>query len=187
MGLDGVELVVAVEEKFGIGISDGEAEKVVTPRDVAELVVRKVSSRDDGGCRSQRAFHLIRRELQAMGVPRRAVRPAARLADLFWCQRRWSRKVWWQGLRERLGVQYEPHWKASAPYVRPRAFPFPRHLTTVRDAAEWLAERRAGEYGKAYSREQVEAVLPELIVEQLGIARDQFRWDAEFVRDYGMD
>ena len=38
MGLDGVELVMAFEEEFGISIPDSAAEKMVTPRHVIDFV-----------------------------------------------------------------------------------------------------------------------------------------------------
>jgi acyl carrier protein len=44
MGLDLVELVMAVEEEFGINISDAEAETLVTPKLLAEAVYSKLTS-----------------------------------------------------------------------------------------------------------------------------------------------
>ena len=40
MGLDGVELVMAFEEEFGVTISNGEAEKMVTPGMVIQTSVK---------------------------------------------------------------------------------------------------------------------------------------------------
>lgn len=40
--LDQVELIMAMEEEFGISISDEEAEKIVTVRDVVEYVGKHV-------------------------------------------------------------------------------------------------------------------------------------------------
>jgi hypothetical protein len=41
MGLDGVELIMAYEEAFGVSISDGEAARIVTPRDVIDLLAAR--------------------------------------------------------------------------------------------------------------------------------------------------
>jgi acyl carrier protein len=45
MGLDAVEIVMAVEDAFGIQIEDSEAEKILTPAQLVELVMGKVSTR----------------------------------------------------------------------------------------------------------------------------------------------
>ena len=44
MGLDLVELVMAVEERFGITLTDAEAEKAETPAKLIDLVVSKVQT-----------------------------------------------------------------------------------------------------------------------------------------------
>lgn len=76
MGLDAVELVMAVEEKFGISISDEEATKALTVGDLKGLVRAKLDISDAAGCLTQRAFHLIRRNATAeFGVLRRSLRP----------------------------------------------------------------------------------------------------------------
>ena len=188
MGLDGVELVMAVEEHFGIGISDAEASMLETPRLMANLVVRKVSGEvGEDQCATQRAFYRIRRELRGMGLSRSAVRPEARFNDLCGEETWRRRKAWWRRLGDRLNVGWEKGWRpVSIPFV-PASRRIPPNLATVGGASKWLAARRFGEFGVRFSCEEVEAALPGIIVEQLGISPKHFDWDAEFVRDYGVD
>ena len=47
MGLDGVELIFAIEEEFGIEIADAEAENVFTVGDLFELVKTRVTPKGD--------------------------------------------------------------------------------------------------------------------------------------------
>jgi acyl carrier protein len=61
MGLEGVEIVMEVEDAFDITLLDSEAEKVRTPRDLIELVMGKVGRADVAVCLTQRAFHRLRR------------------------------------------------------------------------------------------------------------------------------
>ena len=61
MGLDAVEIVLAVEEKFGIAIPDEVAEKIATPGEMTDYVFHKIQHPDASSCLSQRAFHLLRR------------------------------------------------------------------------------------------------------------------------------
>jgi hypothetical protein len=56
MGMDGVEIVMAVEDAFDITIADKEAEKIVTPRDLIELVMAKVRKSDMAVCLTQWRF-----------------------------------------------------------------------------------------------------------------------------------
>lgn len=69
--MDSVEIVMEVEEAFGIVIADSEAEKCITPHDLIELVMSKVWRTDRAGCLSQRSFHLLRRAfIQELGIAR---------------------------------------------------------------------------------------------------------------------
>jgi hypothetical protein len=74
MGLDGVELVMSIEEGFGITIANAEAEACVTPGAVIDLVLGKLRASDKHVCVSQRAFYLLRKGLRrTLGVSRRKV------------------------------------------------------------------------------------------------------------------
>ena len=63
MGLDTVEIVMAVEEAFHIELNDSEAEKPHTPRQLIDLVLRKAAHANSDICLTQRSFHLLRRIL----------------------------------------------------------------------------------------------------------------------------
>jgi hypothetical protein len=93
MGLDSVELVMAVEEKFGITISDEEAQDVRTVGDMYQCVLRKVMVTDKSSCLTQKAFHLLRRTAkQLFNVPRDQFKPDAPLNMII--PRRSRRENW---------------------------------------------------------------------------------------------
>lgn len=84
MGLDGVEIVMKVEEAFGITIEDSEAEKTVTPGQLIDLVLSKVGRTIDEACLTQRAFHRLRVSLmRRLGIQRHQIRPDTSLGSLF--------------------------------------------------------------------------------------------------------
>lgn len=84
MGLEGVEIVMKVEETFDITIEDSDAEKAVTPGRLIELVLSKVGRTSDETCLTQRAFHRLRASLmRRFGLKRDQVRPDSLLANLF--------------------------------------------------------------------------------------------------------
>lgn len=113
MGLDAVELVMAVEEKFGISITDEEATNTLTVGDLRRLVRAKLDIADAGGCLTQRAFHLIRKNATAeFGVLRPNLKPDTTLETVV---PRSTRRENWQHFQVALGVAQLPE------LVRPQA------------------------------------------------------------------
>jgi acyl carrier protein len=81
MGLDTVELIMAVEERFGITIEDREAEKVVTVGKLYQLVFDKLHSR--GSPIIEQELYSQLRELicEQLGVKPEQVVPGAAFID----------------------------------------------------------------------------------------------------------
>ena len=97
MGLDSVELVMAVEEEFDMTINNADAARCRTPADVIALVARLVSPTGRTRCRSQVAFHRLRRSLgTVLGIPRNTVKLDAPIEH---CIPRTGRRQAWDQLR----------------------------------------------------------------------------------------
>ena len=80
MGLDGVELILAVEDAFQIHIEDEEAGRVSTVGDLHNLVVGKLYGQDSKRCLTSAAFYRTRRGIvDTLGVDRREIRPSTAL------------------------------------------------------------------------------------------------------------
>jgi acyl carrier protein len=93
MGLDIVELVLAVEEEFNLRIPDRDAEQIRTVGHLIDYVQTQVHCGRGAVCLSSRMFYRVRRILTAtLGAPRRAVRPAARFEDVV--SRHQRRRIW---------------------------------------------------------------------------------------------
>ncbi|MCH8822120.1 MAG: hypothetical protein IH984_01305 [Planctomycetes bacterium] len=91
MGLEGVELVMDVEDEFNIKIEDDEAVSLESIGSLAEYVTLKLS----GGplssfpCMTAKAFYMFRRQLQAhLPLNRQQIVPKAKLKDLIACDDR---------------------------------------------------------------------------------------------------
>jgi acyl carrier protein len=111
MGLDAVEIVMAIEEAFDIQIEDSEAEQLLTPRDVIDLVALKTSGSHATDCLTQRAFNRLRSGfIQHGGQIRAKIKPKAKIGELISRDRR--RQIIRQILDE-IGVATDPH------FVRP--------------------------------------------------------------------
>jgi len=106
MGLDIVELVMEVEEEFGILIPDADYEQISTVGDMHDYICLKLpvdKPRPSSGstrCLSSAAFLRLRRSLMSVcGVERDRVRLEASLSDLLPKQHRREK---WRRLRDDL-------------------------------------------------------------------------------------
>lgn len=69
MGLDGVEMVMLWEERFGISIPDSDLERTDTPRKAADLIERTLTDRDEVADRSVIDSFLRETITDFFGVP----------------------------------------------------------------------------------------------------------------------
>lgn len=98
MGLDLVELVMEVEDAFGIEISDEEATRCDTVGKLIAVVRDKVGDRTPEICLTSRTFYRLRRVLMAnLGIERRQVRLDSALAELLPSK---MRRAQWNALRD---------------------------------------------------------------------------------------
>lgn len=65
MGLEGVELIMATEETFGIEFSE-DAYKLDTPEKVIDYIYDQIGQDKSDVCTSQQAFYLLRRTIQSI-------------------------------------------------------------------------------------------------------------------------
>lgn len=127
MGLDSVELLIGFEEAFGLATPSEAAARMRTPRDVIDYVMEQVEASAAPRCASQRAFHLVRRELmRSLSVPRRRVRSQSRLSELI---PRVRRKELWSEIGSSVAASEWPV------LVRPRRLILLLALTSVAVAA----------------------------------------------------
>lgn len=111
MGLDAVEIVMAIEDAFDIRIEDSEAEQLITPRDVINLVALKTSLSQAKDCLTQRAFNRLRSGLVRHGGQKRAeIKPKAKVGELI---SRRSRRQVVRLILDDVGVATDPR------FVRP--------------------------------------------------------------------
>jgi acyl carrier protein len=239
MGLDTVELVMALEEQFGIELKDDDWVRVRTPGDIIDIIVGKVQSADAATCMSRRAFYALRRALiKCCGRQRAEVTPDALLESLISRQRR--REDWerlgaelllgpleaspqlgrtsaWPGLRRPgwleslvlglvvaagLGALFRWRsgwaglgmavvtvvvgWGLTVPWCRE----FPRELATAGQLARRLvaiAPRIFEPEGRRWRRADVALVVRDITISELGLKPEDYREDARFVEDLGVD
>ena len=183
MGLDTVELVMRIEDTFGIAIPDETASRLVTPDDVADFIMTQVEVSDEPlPCLSQRTFHILRRGFtRTLRTPRHAFILDAPLLDLLpddFPDDAWERVGRDVGLKEWPSV-FKPRWLRSF---------IPHRVQSVRELIDHvLAHDHSSVKGeeRRWTRAQVKDVLWRVIADDTGV-RD-FTGSSRFVDDMGLD
>ena len=214
MGLDGVELVLAFEEEFGVPISDAEAEAMSTVKDVVDFLERELVLCSPGEL-SDYAVRTLDEEFRfAFGKGYAETDPEERVYDLIgeagqW--RKWERIMghpagprrpgWmrvtillaaagaaaagWPGeVAEALGIGL---FVAILLLFITRGF---RRLTPELEAmtVEELSKRRWPPERRqgGLTREQILSRVADIVVKQLGVDRGAVTEEARFVEDLGI-
>ncbi len=108
MGLDTVELIMAIEEEFDLEISDEDAEKLVTVGAIHDYVCAKLVERGPNPdastqpCASAHVFYLLRSALMEMHQSRGEITPGTPLQSIFPGA---DPRDEWKSLQQRLGLK----------------------------------------------------------------------------------
>jgi hypothetical protein len=186
MGLEAVELVMAFEETFQISISDAEAEKLITPRHVVDLIVAKLDIQDGPKSLSlgDQSFARLRDGLASFGIPSYLVTPEQSLEVIF--PNRESRRADWRLLKEKLTARHWPRLKWFG-----LSADFPVSLHTLRQLAEWLAweplPQLTCERLSSLTRGDISYLVKGIILSQLGLPEADYGEGKKFVGELGVD
>jgi hypothetical protein len=182
MGLDLVELVIRIEDTFGVQIPDRDATELTTPRKMTDYILSRVEvSQEPLPCMSRKAFYSLRREFtQQLSLTRRQFVPDATIKDILPEERR---DEIWKNIRSSLKVK---KWPALS-RTRWLGFMSPT-VQSVRELVDYLVTNeplivKGNE--AAWSREQVWDVLKRLIRDETAV-RD-FPEDSRFIEDMHLD
>jgi hypothetical protein len=93
MGLDGVELLMEVENTFGITIDDAVASKMATAGQLHQYVCDKFQSLSANSCATQKCFYALRKQASsALNIPKKEIRPDTPIDTIFPLSKR--RNLW---------------------------------------------------------------------------------------------
>ena len=102
MGLDGVALVMDVEDHFGITIQETTAERIRTVGDLVSLVYDRLTAAQSSNCPTLPAFMKLRAMVRDLTCnPMFRIRPHQRIADILTPQQRLEL---WKRLSKLLGT-----------------------------------------------------------------------------------
>ncbi|MEM7315271.1 MAG: phosphopantetheine-binding protein [Planctomycetota bacterium] len=137
MGLESVELVMAVEDRFGTSLPERELENLRTVGDLYDFVMQRIRHQNGALCASASTFYQIRHILVGkFDVDRTAVRTATPLDELVNSP---NRKRFWDEIASvfswdlpRLVRSRWLQWNGDV---------FPSDFDTVKKLVKWCVER----------------------------------------------
>jgi Acyl carrier protein len=182
MSLDSVELVMAIEEEFGISIPDDDAEKIVTVGLTYEWLKQHVASSDPIACLTQRVFYKLRRALvQNYDLNRNEISPDTRLSDLI---SPWLIEKGWPFLQMFIDLKTPSFAEANERL----AFSLSDRTLTMRELVDSLITLN----GKALSPEKLSEDeiwkrLVRVVVEQTNARVEEVVYEAYYSKDLGID
>src|SRR5215208_4570094 len=136
MGLDIVELFMAVEAGFGVEIPDEAASGMVTPRHLAAFLEDALPVGTGTSCLTQRAFYRLRERCEHhLRIPPRALAPATPLDQVVDAE---GRRGAWAAIGADLGAERWP--QPRSPGWWGRSFESHRPAT-LGEAARYTAAR----------------------------------------------
>lgn len=175
MGLDGVEIIMEIEDTFNIQIQDEEAQFCLTPKSLIDLVISKVNMEaGDETCLTQKAFHLCRKSyFELSNIPRIKFRPQTLLNEIIPKTNRSEFLVAWQK-------------KMKLPTF-PKMFSLFSSVRRVEDLVGYVVRThpetiKAKE--KVWRPGEIRTIVRQIISDKLDIKK--FKDEANFVKDLGL-
>ena len=83
MGLDGVELIIAIEDEFKVTLTPQEVFEADTVGRVVDVIYTRLRHSNDDPCLSQQGFHVVRKRLmEQFSISRSEIKPDSKLETL---------------------------------------------------------------------------------------------------------
>ncbi|MBS1953900.1 MAG: phytanoyl-CoA dioxygenase family protein [Cyanobacteria bacterium SZAS-4] len=180
-GLDSVELIMAIEEEFGLEIPNEVAENLFTVGQTYEYLRSQLDKADGEECFSQRLFYKLRKALvNNFNLQRREITPESNMSDLVPLE---QLEEGWSFLR--LYIDQEiPNFEVPSYGL---FFKGPSRTLTMRELVFAMMNiNRDYQAYKKSSEAEVWNRLVAVVIAQLNVNRDEVTYNASFSKDLGV-
>jgi|SRR5882672_2529633 len=176
MGLEGLEIVLATEETFGIAMSDAVAAAIQTPAELIEFIATNVPIATSQECLTQQLFYRLRRGFRSQVPPMMEKFDLdTELAGILH-KNQWNEV--WLAIRATSG---DSSWPESVPWP---GF-FRDGPKTIRQLIwDLVASLPRPTQGESWSRVKIEAEVRRIIAEVLD--KKDFDLSAKFIGELGV-
>jgi len=197
MGLDSVELLMSVEDKFGIRIEDSEAEKIYTVQNFVDCVYSKIITNPNEKCLTQIVFYRIRKAFRNLNLTEQKIKPETKITELLTQS---ELKENWHLLKTEIGLDlpklvaldFNPelgsHVKIFGIKTIKRTTPV--SSGTMRELVDWtiaLNQEKLIDIEKITDKYEVERIVIGIINRNLGIPISEIKLEHSITNDLGID
>ncbi|QSS96670.1 phosphopantetheine-binding protein [Psychroflexus sp. ALD_RP9] len=197
MGLDSVELLMSVEDKFGIRIEDSEAEKIYTVQNFVDSVYSKIITNPNEKCLTQIVFYRIRKAVRNLKLTDKEIKPGTKITELL---SQTELKEKWHLLKTEIGLElpelvaldFNPelgsHVKIFGIKTIKRTTPV--SSGTIRELIDWtiaLNEEKLIDIEKITNKYEVERIIIGIINKNMGIPISEIKLEHSITNDLGID
>ena len=182
MGLEGVELIMDVEDRFHTSFPDAELERMKTVGDLYNFIMARIRSQHSTACPSAAMFYPIRRILvDQFNVERSLVRPSTLLESLIDTE---ARPNFWNTIESAVATKL-PRLHRSK-WLQWSGDVFPPECSTVSQLVEKCVNlnRIADEFGPN-DGDAVFVIVRQLVSEVAGVDESKISADTRFIHDLG--
>ena len=182
MGLESVELVMDVEDRFGTSFPDAELERMQTVGDLLKFIMARIRSQNSDACPSAAMFYPIRKILvDQFNVDRSNVRPSTRLESLVDAN---ARHKFWQTIDSSLATRL-PKLRRSK-WLQWSGDVFPPECSTVSQLVHQCVNlnRISDEFGPDDTG-AVFKIVKQIVADVAGVEESKISTETSFIIDLG--
>ncbi len=197
MGLDSVELVVSVEDKFGIRIPDTECEQIYTVQDFSDSVYKRILINPTEKCLTQIVFYRVRKAFQKLNLSKEEIKPNTQITELLTqteLKTNWNRIETELGLKlpDLVALDFNQNLDTHVKFLGFRTFKRTQPVTkgTIRQLVDWtisLNFEKTIDIEKITDKYEVERIISGIISEKMGIPINEIELQHSITSDLGID
>ena len=197
MGLDSVELLMSVENKFGIRIKDSEAEKIYTVQNFVDSVYDKIITNPNENCLTQIVFYRIRKAFQNLQLTDEEIKPETKISELL---TQTELKEKWHLLKTEIGLElpelvaldFNPNLASHVKIfgIKTIKRTTPVSSGTIRDLIHWtiaLNQEKLIDIENVTTKYEVERIIIGIINRNMGIPISEIKLEHSITNDLGID
>ncbi len=197
MGLDSVELIVTIEDTFGISIPAAECELICSVQDMADAVFEIIKVKPNEKCLSQIVFYRVRKAFELFGNEKPDITPNTKLSDLL---SKTDLMNDWAQLENNIGLKIpdlvdldlDKTLKKEVKFLGFRVFNRTGPITdnTLRKFTDWVTSMNYDELisiENISSKYEVERIICGIIEDRIGVPVSEVELHHSFTNDLGID